>query len=160
MEPLPEGKADALTGMNVSYDRDAIAAMEDLLREGRWEAWLHARLRERGIGLHCAADMVLEHDKDFGARRVPLAALALLALVRRHAKRGARPPPLASTRSARRCCRPCSTGASRGTSSPAAAGGASSLLATPLILLYVGVWAAGEAVGYAFGGGRSLLKVR
>jgi hypothetical protein len=34
------------------------------------------------------------------------------------------------------------------------------LLATPLILLYVCVWAAGEAVGYAFGGGRSLLKVR
>ena len=36
----------------------------------------------------------------------------------------------------------------------------SSCVATPLILLYVCVWAAGEAVGYAFGGGRSLLKVR
>ena len=32
--------------------------------------------------------------------------------------------------------------------------------ATPLILLYLGVWSFGEAVGYAFGGGRSLLKVR
>ena len=34
------------------------------------------------------------------------------------------------------------------------------LLATPLILLYVTVWAFGELVGYVFGGGRSLLKVR
>ena len=31
---------------------------------------------------------------------------------------------------------------------------------TPLILLYIVVWAAGEAIGYAFGGGRSILKVR
>ena len=34
------------------------------------------------------------------------------------------------------------------------------LAATPLILLYLATWAAGEAVGYALGGGRSLLKVR
>ena len=32
--------------------------------------------------------------------------------------------------------------------------------ATPLILLYSIVWAGGEALGYAFGGGRSLLSVR
>ena len=51
MEPLPEGEANALTGMNVAYDREAIAAIEDLLRKGRWEGWLHARLQERGIGL-------------------------------------------------------------------------------------------------------------
>lgn len=34
------------------------------------------------------------------------------------------------------------------------------LLATPLILLYLGVWTVGEAIGYALGGGRSLLRVR
>ena len=66
MEPLPAGEANALTGMNVAYDRKAIAAIEDLLHKGRWEGWLHARLQERGIGLHCASEMVLEHDKDFG----------------------------------------------------------------------------------------------
>ena len=32
--------------------------------------------------------------------------------------------------------------------------------ATPLILLYSAVWAGGEAIGYALGGGRSLLRVR
>ena len=64
MEPMPPARRRA-PGMNVAYDREAIAAMEDLLRKGRWESWLHARLQERGIGLPCAADMVLEHDKDF-----------------------------------------------------------------------------------------------
>ena len=34
------------------------------------------------------------------------------------------------------------------------------LLASPLILLYMTVWAFGELVGYLFGGGRSLLRVR
>jgi len=34
------------------------------------------------------------------------------------------------------------------------------LLATPLLLVYLAVYAAGEAVGYAFGGGQSLLKVK
>jgi hypothetical protein len=34
------------------------------------------------------------------------------------------------------------------------------LAATPLLLVYLAVWSSGEAVGYALGGGRSLLKVR
>ena len=34
------------------------------------------------------------------------------------------------------------------------------LTATPLIIVYLCTWALGEAVGYAFGGGRSILKVR
>jgi hypothetical protein len=32
--------------------------------------------------------------------------------------------------------------------------------ATPLILFYLCVWSLGEALGYAFGGGSSLLRVR
>jgi hypothetical protein len=34
------------------------------------------------------------------------------------------------------------------------------LLASPLLLLYLSVWAFGEGIGYAIGGGRSILKVR
>ena len=34
------------------------------------------------------------------------------------------------------------------------------LLSTPLLLVYLGVWSFGESVGYAFGGGRSLSRVR
>ena len=49
----PAGQVDDLPGMNVSYDRRALEAIDDLLREGRWESWLHARLLERGFELWC-----------------------------------------------------------------------------------------------------------
>ena len=159
MEPLPAGEAKALTGMNVAYDRKAIAAMEDLLRKGRWEGWLHARLQERGIGLYCASDMVLEHDKDFGLGEFlsqrwhysrSYAGMRNETLGRRrylYALGAPLLPPVLYWRMARNVF---SRSRRR----------REFLLATPLILLYVCVWAAGEAVGYAFGGGRSLLKVR
>ena len=54
MEPLPEGPATTSPDERLLRPR-AIAAIEDLLREGRWETWLHPRLRERGFGLYCAA---------------------------------------------------------------------------------------------------------
>ena len=159
MEPLPEGETDALTGMNVAYDREAIAAMEDLLRKGRWEGWLHERMRERGIGLHCAGGMVLEHDKDFGLGEFlsqrwhysrSYAGMRNESLGRRrwlYALGAPLLPPVLYWRMARNVF---SRGLRR----------REFLIATPLIVLYLVVWAAGEAVGYSFGGGRSLLRVR
>jgi len=159
MEPLPQGPAKALPGMNVSYDRRALEAIDDLLRDGRWENWLHPRLVERGFELWCEPDAVVEHDKDFdlgeflsqryhysrsfagmrnpelGAKRF-LYALGTPLLV-----------PLLYWRMARNVF---SRSQQRW----------QFVLATPLVLLYVSVWAVGEAVGYVFGGGRSLLKVR
>ncbi|HEU0304023.1 MAG TPA: glycosyltransferase family A protein [Gaiellaceae bacterium] len=159
MEPLAEGPTDDLTGMNVSYDRDAIVAVEDLLRDGRWETWLHPRLRERGLGLYCAGGMVLEHDKDFGVGEFlsqrwhysrSYAGMRSEALGRRrylYAVGTPLLPPVLYWRMARNVF---SRRRRR----------REFLLATPLILLDVTTWAAGEAVGYVLGGGRSLLKVR
>jgi hypothetical protein len=159
MEPLPQGEVGALTGMNVAYDRRAIDAMDDLLRKGVWEGWLHARLRERGIGLYCAADMVLEHEKDFGLGEFlsqrwhysrSYAGMRSEGLGRRrylYALASPLLPPVLYWRMAKNVF---SRGRRR----------REFLVATPLILLCVCVWAAGEAIGYAFGGGRSLLKVR
>jgi hypothetical protein len=159
IEPLPSGTVADLPGMNVSYDRRALAEIDDLLREGHWESWLHPRLRERGFEFHCVADAVIHHAKDFGfrefasqryhysrsyagtrnqqlgARRV-LYALGSPLLV-----------PLTVTRIAR------NVSAKRACVSPFAR-------SLPLIVLYSSVWAAGEAFGYVAGGGRSLLHVR
>jgi len=159
MEPMPHGAVAGLPGMNVSYGPKALAAIADLLHEGRWETWLHPRLQERGFELWCEPDAVVEHDKDFdlgeflsqryhysrsyagmrnadlGARRV-LYALGTPLLI-----------PLLYARMARNVF---ARGRAR----------RQFLLATPLVLLYTVVWAFGEAVGYAFGGGQSLLKVR
>lgn len=159
MEPVERGPVDALVGMNVSYDRRAIAAMEDLLREGRWETHLHPRLQRAGFELYSEPALVVEHEKDFGirefvsqryhyarsyagARRAELGWKRLLY--------GLGSPvlvPLVYTRIARNVLR-------RRTHRREL------VTASPLIVFYLGVWAYGEAVGYAFGGGRSLLKVR
>jgi hypothetical protein len=159
MEPMEAGEVGDLTGMNVSYGRAALDAIDDLLRDGRWETWLHPRLRERGFSLYCEPRMTLEHDKDFGlgeflsqrwhysrsyagmrnetlGRKRYLYALGTPLL-----------PPLLTWRVARNVLR--RPGRRRELA-----------VAMPLILLYTTTWAAGEAVGYVAGGGRSLFKVR
>jgi glycosyltransferase involved in cell wall biosynthesis len=159
MEPMPAGAVTALPGMNVSYDRRALEAIDDLLREGRWENWLHPRLLERGFVLYCDPDAFVEHDKDF--------SLQEFFSQRYHYSRsyaGMRNPELGGKRVlyllgtplllpllyARMARNVFSRGRHR----------REFVLATPLILAYVAVWAFGEAVGYAFGGGRSILRVR
>jgi hypothetical protein len=159
MDPLPAGPTPSLPGMNVSYDRAALAAMAPLLAEGRWETWLHPHLEREGFAFHVAEGMVLGHDKDFGfrefasqrwhyarshagirnpelgARRLIYAAGSplIVPLMLKRIVRNVRAKPRHRRRFAQ---------------------------ATPLVVVYLGVWAAGEAVGYLLGGGRSLLKVR
>jgi hypothetical protein len=159
MEPAPAGQVDDLPGMNVSYDRRALEAIDDLLREGRWESWLHARLLERGFELWCEPEAVLDHAKDFGFREFlsqryhysrSYAGMRNPELGRKRLLYALGAPLIAplmywrivkNVRARRRHRRELA-------------------LATPLILLYMSVWAGGEAIGYVFGGGRSLLQVR
>ncbi|MBA2462456.1 MAG: glycosyltransferase [Actinobacteria bacterium] len=159
MEPAPAGAVDDLPGMNVSYDRRALQEIDDLLHEGRWESWLHARLHERGYVLWCDPGAVLDHAKDFGFREFlsqryhysrSYAGMRNAELGRKRLLYALGSPlilPLMYWRIARNVL------VRRRHRRELA-------LATPLILVYMGVWAAGEALGYAFGGGRSLLQVR
>jgi Glycosyl transferase family 2 len=159
LDPVPPGRAHALPGMNVSYNRAAIAAIAGLLREGRWETWLHAHLERSGFVLHSSDGMTIDHVKDFG--------FGEFVAQRYHYARsyaGMRNPelrwkrlvymlgspllvPLLYSRIARNVL-----GRRRHRRTL--------LGATPLLLVYLGVWSLGETVGYAFGGGRSLLRVR
>lgn len=159
MEPAPAGAVPDLPGMNVCYDRDALAAIDDLLREGRWESDLHPRLRDRGFVLWSAPDAVLDHAKEFGFREFlsqryhysrSFAGMRNGELGRRRWLYALGSPllvPLMSARIARNVL-------GRGVHRRELA------LAAPLVLLYTAVWAGGEAIGYALGGGRSLLRVR
>jgi GT2 family glycosyltransferase len=159
MEPWATGPVPDLTGMNVSYDREALAAIDDLLREGRWENELHARLHERGFLLWAAPGAVIEHARDFGFRE--------FASQRYHYSRsfaGMR----TGARGARRILLALGTPLlvpllfwrivrdvrSRSGYGPAFR------RAAPLVLVYTAIWAVGELVGYIAGGGRSILKVR
>jgi len=159
VEPMPLGSTDDLTGMNVSYDRRAIEAMQDLLDDGRWEGWLHGRLRERRLELWCDPELVIDHDKDFGFLE--------FAGQRYHYSRayaGMRNPGLGWKRAVYCIGAPLlppflyyrmAKNLSRAPRLRRAF-----VRSTPLIVVYLAIWALGEAVGYAAGGGDSLRKVR
>ncbi|HST25212.1 MAG TPA: glycosyltransferase [Gaiellaceae bacterium] len=159
MEPMPHGPVPGLPGMNVSYGRKALAAIDDLLREGRWETWLHPRLQQRGFELWCEPDAVVEHDKGF--------ELGEFLSQRYHYSRsyaGMRNPELGPRRFLYALGTPLLLPLLYWRMARAVFSRRrlrkEFLVATPLVLGYVTVWAFGESIGYAFGGGRSLLEVR
>jgi GT2 family glycosyltransferase len=159
MRPAAEGVVEDLPGMNVSYDRRALRAIDDLLREGRWESWLHPRLRDRGFTFYCDPGAVLDHVKDFDVRE--------FASQRYHYSRsyaGMRNPELGWRRLVYLAGSPVLIPLSYYRIARNVWGRRRAvrefIKATPLILFYMGVWSFGEAIGYAFGGGRSLLRVK
>lgn len=159
LEPVAEGAAHDLPGMNVSYDRTSIAAMQDLLDEGRWETWLHPRLRERGFAFWLDPTLTIDHAKDFGlrefvsqrfhyARAYAGERCAVLGPRRLLYALGAPLLPIVLGRRIAANVRRSNEDTRRVAT------------AAPLVALYLCVWAVGEAVGYVAGGGDSLHKVR
>jgi glycosyltransferase involved in cell wall biosynthesis len=159
MEPAPAGVVASLPGMNVSYGRAPVSAMGDFLERGLWETWLHPHLQHAGFELWSDPELVILHVKDFG--------IGDFLAQRYHFARsyaGLRNPelgwkrllyclgspllvPLVSYRIVRNVL---ARGRHR----------RELLLASPLVVLYAAAWAWGEMVGYALGGGRSLLRVK
>ncbi|MDX2260713.1 MAG: glycosyltransferase [Gemmatimonadales bacterium] len=160
LPPLPEGKAAWLPGNNIVYRRALLARSREVTAEGKWENRLHEAMQAEGIALHCDATLIVGHKKHFGfleyngqrylysrsyagarvreaprSRRVMM-GLAAFAL-----------PPLLLARILR-------TNLGKGVSPV--------LVATtlPFIVVYVSAWAVGEIVGYWFGAGDSLARVR
>jgi GT2 family glycosyltransferase len=158
MEPQAAGPVSDLPGMNVSYDRRALAEIADLLAAAKWEGWLHARLLERGFAFYATPEATLDHVKDFGIREFlgqrfhyarAYAAMRNDDLGWKRAAYTMTSPaivPLVYARIARNVSR---RGHAR-----------DFLLATPLLAVYLMATAVGEGVGYATGGGSSLLRVK
>jgi len=156
--PTERGEVADLPGMNVSYDRQALAAIDDLLRAAKWEGWLHARLRDREFRFFASPDITLDHVKDFGIREFlgqrfhyarAYAAMRNDDLGWKRAAYTFISPaivPLIYARIARNVRR---WGHTR-----------EFLLSTPLLAAYLAATAIGEGIGYATGGGSSLLRVR
>ena len=159
MEPSVGGVVTSLPGMNVSYDRTAIAEIDDLLRQGVWETWLHRHLQQCGFELYHDPQMVVEHAKGFGfveflGQRYhysrAYAGLRNPALGWKRAIYFLGSPllvPLVALRTLRNVLKKGGRGREL-------------LLASPLILVYVFAYAYGEAIGYLLGGGQSLLRVK
>jgi hypothetical protein len=159
MEPAPGGVVDSLPGMNVSYSRAAVAAMGEFLDRGLWETWLHPYLRHAGFELWSDPELVILHVKDFGVGE--------FLAQRYHFARsyaGLRNPELGWKRIAYCIGSPLlvplvSYRITRNVFTRRRHR-REFVLASPLVVLYATAWAWGEMVGYAAGGGRSLLRVR
>jgi hypothetical protein len=159
LRPLPEGKVEWLTGNNVAYRRDLLVKYDAAIAEGRWENYLHDRLRADGIDLICRPDLCVGHKKHytFGeyfsqrylyARSYAGARVNGAPLTRRLAYTIASLalPPLLLSRIVARV---------------AAKTSDRMLLVRclPLMFVFVTAWAWGEFVGYAAGPGDSLQRV-
>lgn len=160
LPPLPTGPASWLPGNNVVYRRELLERFREVTGEGRWENRLHDALRATGIVLHCDAELIVGHKKHFGfleyisqrflySRSYAGARVAGAGMARRAATGLAAfaLPPLLLARTVR-------ANLHKGVAT-------SLVVATlPLVAIYVTSWGIGEVVGYWFGAGDSLSRVR
>jgi glycosyltransferase involved in cell wall biosynthesis len=160
LEPAAEGATLDLPGMNVSYDERAIGAIDDLLRAGKWESWLHERLLARGFVLYRKPSAVIEHAKDFGIREFSSQrfhyARAYAAM--RGADLGG-PKRLVYALGSPAIVPLLLARVARNVFGRKTARGRFAV-SLPLLLLYCSITAIGEAAGYLAGDGGSLLRVR
>jgi len=65
--PVPTGETADIPGNNISYRREFLPHVADLLDGGGvWEGLLNERLQLRGIRLYCDPSLVVFHKKEFG----------------------------------------------------------------------------------------------
>lgn len=160
LPPLPPGPAEWLPGNNVVYRRTLLDRYRSVIEEGGWENRLHDAIRADGIPLICRPDIVVGHKKHFGfgeylSQRYLYARSYAGARVAR-ASGGKRIayglaafllPPLLLLRTLQRVI---AKRVPRGLV----------LKSLPLIGIFVLAWGWGEVVGYWFGAGGSLARVR
>jgi hypothetical protein len=160
LPPLPAGPVAWLPGNNVIYRREVLGRFRDVTAEGRWENRLHDAMKAAGITLICDPAIVVGHKKHFGfgeyisqrylySRSYAGARVRGAPLARRLATGVAAfaLPPLLLVRTLRSIL---AKGVSPGLV----------LATTPLIAIYVTSWGFGEVIGYWFGAGDSLARVR
>ncbi|MEO5800818.1 MAG: glycosyl transferase [Gemmatimonadales bacterium] len=159
LPPLMSGPSSWITGNNTVYDRALLVQYRETTHAGRWENYLHDRMRDDGIALISRPEIVVDHKKHytFGeyfsqrylyARSYAGARVADAGVARRLAYGLAAfaLPPLLLWRTVSRTMR---KEVDR------------SLVwkSVPLTALFVCAWGAGEVMGYWFGAGDSLRKV-
>lgn len=160
LPPLPEGDASWLPGNNVVYSRALLERYRAVTAEGRWENRLHDAMRADGVRLERRASLVVGHKKHFGffeylsqrflySRSYAGARVAETAPLKRVAI-GAVAMALPVVIFLRIAKSLLAKGVPKGR-----------LLATmPFIGVFTVSWGIGEVVGYWFGAGDSLRRVR
>lgn len=160
LPPLPGGSAEWLPGNNVVYRRDILEKYRVVIAEGHWENRLHDAIKEGGTTLWCQPDLLVGHKKHFGfleylsqrylyARSYAGARVRGASIPKRLAYGAAAflLPALLLFRTVQRLT-------AKKVPRPLM------LRTLPLIAIFVMSWGIGEIIGYWFGDGGSLSKVR
>lgn len=159
LPPLPEGPVASLPGNNTVYRRSLLDKYRSVIGEGRWEDYLHRRLREDGILLYSRPAIKVGHKKHYTVREYLsqryLYSRSFAGMRLRGASTGRRLaygfaalalPPLLFARTVRTIWRKkCHRG--------------ELIRSLPLLGLFVSGWAWGEVVGAWFGPGDALARV-
>ncbi|MCB2114211.1 MAG: glycosyltransferase [Parvularculaceae bacterium] len=160
LPPLPGGESDWLPGNNVAYRTDVLRRYQSVIAEGKWENRLHDAMRADGVKLTLLPDLIVDHKMHytFGlymSQRYLYARSYAGARVREKAT----PvriaygfaafilPALMYVRTVRRIVK---KGRHLNRLWPS----------LPMLAAFTCSWGAGEIVGYWFGAGDSLSKVR
>jgi hypothetical protein len=160
LSPLPAGEATWLPGNNVVYRKQLVDKYRSVVEAGKWENHLHDAMRADGVKLICRPDIVVGHKKHytFGeylsqrylyARSYAGARVREASFLTRLAYGGAALilPVLLFYRTVSRII--------------AKRRHVGYLIASlPLLGIFVTSWGLGEVVGYCFGAGKALSKVR
>ena len=160
MPPIPAGEVDWLTGNNVVYKKELLDAHRDIWMQGKWENVLHDAFKESGKKLICRPEIEVIHKLHYGpfdylgqrylyARSYAGARVQGESAVKRFVYGCAAfvLPPILLLRIFKRVY---DKERDRGTL----------FCSLPLLILFVIFWAWGEVVGYWFGAGNSLSRVR
>ncbi|MCB9830863.1 MAG: glycosyltransferase [Planctomycetes bacterium] len=158
--PIPAGEVDWIAGNNTIYRRDLLAARRDLYHSGGWENRLHDALKAAGLRLVCRPEIVVGHAMHYSfldyfsqrylyARSYAGARLEGAGLGKRLVY-GAAAFLLPAILFLRITSAIWKKGRDRGTL----------IVSLPLLFCFVCAWGFGEVMGYWFGAGDALAKVR
>ncbi len=160
MPPIPGGEVEWLTGNNVVYERELLLKHVAIFQSGQWENVLHDAIKASGRKLICHPEIVVSHDLHYGpfdylgqrylyARSYAGSRVAEESGVKKFAYGCAAflLPPILLIRIFKRVF---DKNRDRGV-----------LFASiPLLISFVFAWSWGEVVGYWFGAGDALARVR
>lgn len=157
ISPVDEGVVHDLPGPNVSYKREALEPLRDLIKEEYWETFVHGKLEETGNKLWSDPNVKVIHKKhfrftDFLSERFHYSRAFAgtrnesMSVPKRIVYFFASPllPPILLLRISKRVMK-------HKEHLPKFA------MCLPYILLFMIAWAVGESIGYASGPGDSAL---
>lgn len=159
LRPAPEGIRNVIPGNNVAYRRDVALEISNCLKDGLWESFALGRISARGHHIAFDRDMLVYHCRPFDFRYFVGQRFhfcrAWAGMSRRFIPRLPR-----AARAAASALLPCVL-LFRSWRNLAVRKRLTAQFAVcaPLIFIYFCVGAAGEMLGYALGGGHSLVQV-